>query len=99
MMTVRFGNDLVLIALAGEVIVDNSLRLKRELDGSTAIWAAGYCNDVFAYTPSRQLLEEGGYKPRRSMNWMTTVVQPDPFAPSVEERNVEKVYNLLDISA
>ncbi len=96
--TVRFGHDLVLIALAGEVVVDYSLRLKRELAGPAAVWVSGYCNDVFAYIPSRRLLEEGGYEPRRSMNWMTTVVQPGPFAPSIEERIVEKVHNLLDSS-
>jgi hypothetical protein len=28
---IQFGNDLTLIVLAGEVVVDYSLRLKREL--------------------------------------------------------------------
>ncbi len=96
--TTRFGNDLVLVALAGEVVVDYSLRLKREFAGSAAIWVAGYSNDVFAYIPSRRLLQEGGYEPRRSMNWMTTIVQPGPFALSTEERIVEKVHELLHSS-
>ena len=93
--TVRFGERLVLIALAGEVVVDYSLRLKRELSGRGAVWVSGYNNDVFAYIPSRRLLEEGGYEPRRSMNYYTTVIQPGPFAVSIEDRIVEKVHALL----
>lgn len=93
--TVRFGDQLILVALAGETVVDYSLRLKRELKGRAAVWVSGYNNDVFAYIPSRRLLSEGGYEPRRSMNYMTTTVQPGPFAPSIEERIIGKVHQLL----
>mgnify|MGYP002884748581 CR=1 FL=1 len=92
---VRFGQQLVLVALAGETVVDYSLRLKRELRGRAAVWVSGYNNDVFGYVPSRRLLAEGGYEPRRSMNYMTGVVQPGPFAPSIEERIIGKVHQLL----
>jgi len=92
---VRFGQQLVLVALAGETVVDYSLRLKRELRGRAAVWVSGYNNDVFGYVPSRRLLEEGGYEPRRSMNYMTGVVQPGPFAPSIEERIIGRVHRLL----
>ena len=91
---IRFGDRLVLVALAGEVVVDYAFRLKRELSGP-AVWISGYNNDVFAYIPSRRLLEEGGYEPRRSMNYFTTLVQPGPFAPSIEDRIVAKVHELL----
>ena len=57
---VRFGKDLTLVALAGEVVVDYALRFKRELPGP--VWVAGYSNDVFGYVPSRRVLEEGGYE-------------------------------------
>ena len=97
--TIRFGHRLVLIALAGEVVVDYSLRLKRELAGTAAVWVSGYNNDVFAYIPSRRLLAEGGYEPRRSMNYFTTTIQPGPFAPTVEDRIVGKVHELLKRSA
>ncbi len=93
--TVRFGNQLVLVALAGETVVDYSLRLKRELRGSAAVWVSGYNNDVFAYIPSHRVLTEGGYEARRSMNYMTATVQPGPFAPSIEKRIVGKVHELL----
>src|SRR5262249_52425546 len=37
----QFGNDLTLVALAGEVVVDYSLRLKREIAGPP-LWVAAY---------------------------------------------------------
>jgi len=93
--TIRFGQQLVLVALAGETVVDYSLRLKRELRGRAAVWVSGYNNDVFGYIPSRRVLAEGGYEPRRSMNYMTGTIQPGPFAPSIEERIIGKVHQLL----
>ena len=97
--TVRFGRQLVLVALAGETVVDYSLRLKKELRGNGAVWVSGYNNDVFAYIPSRRLLAEGGYEPRRSMNYVTGTVQPGPFDPSIEERIIGKVHELLRATA
>ena len=88
---VRFGNDLALIALAGEVVVDYSLRLKSELAGPP-IWVAGYSNNVFGYLPSLKVLEEGGYEGGEAMRYTTL---PGPFAPSVEERVVGKVHELF----
>lgn len=94
---VKFGDGLTLVALPGETVVDYSLRLKRELAGGAAgpaIWVAGYSNDVFAYVPSRRVLEEGGYEAGGAMRYMSTVLQPGPFAPTVEERIVAKVHEL-----
>jgi hypothetical protein len=87
---VQFGNDLTLLGLAGEVVVDYSLRFKRELTGPP-LWVAGYCNDVFAYVPSKRVLEEGGYEGTGAIR-MTRF--PGPFAPSVEERIVTKVNDM-----
>jgi hypothetical protein len=87
---VRFGDDLVLVALAGEVVVDYSLRLKRELAGP-AVWIAGYSNDVFAYVPSARVLKEGGYEASGAVLYSSL---PSPFAPSLEERIVSKVHEL-----
>lgn len=92
--TIRLGRQLLLVALAGEVVVDYSLRLKRELKGEAVVWVSGYNNDVFAYIPSRRLLREGGYEPRRSMNYFTGTLQPGPFALSIEDRIVGKVHEL-----
>jgi len=87
---VRFGADLTLVALAGETCVDYSLRLKRELAG-TSVWVAGYCNDVFAYLPSLRVLREGGYEAGGAMVWYS---QPGPFTETVEERVVSAILQM-----
>ncbi|HXJ55633.1 MAG TPA: neutral/alkaline non-lysosomal ceramidase N-terminal domain-containing protein [Verrucomicrobiae bacterium] len=90
---IRFGNELTLVALAGETCVDYAQRLKRELPGPAALWVAGYCNDVMAYIPSARLLREGGYEPRSSMDY--SEIHPGPWAPSLEERIIGKVHELF----
>ena len=77
----QFGKDMTFIALGGEVVVDYSLRFKRKY-GFDRLWVAGYSNDVFAYIPSRRVLEEGGYEGGGAM---IAYGQPAPFTPDVEE--------------
>jgi neutral ceramidase len=81
-----------MVALAGEVVVDYSLRLKRELTGPP-LWVAGYSNDVFGYVPSARVLHEGGYEGGGAMLYTPL---PGPFAPSVEELVVGKVHELMN---
>ncbi len=88
---IQLGDDLTMVALAGEVVVDYSLRLKRELSGAP-LWVAGYSNDVFGYVPSLRVLEEGGYEGGGAMLYTPL---PGPFAPSVEERVIETVHALV----
>lgn len=88
---VQFGGDLTLIALAGEVVVDYALRLQRELAGQP-LWVAAYSNDVFGYVPSVRVLKEGGYEGGGAMRYSRL---PGPFAPSVEERIVTAVHQLV----
>jgi hypothetical protein len=85
---VRFGDDLLLTALAGEVVVDYSLRLKRELAGPI-VWVAGYSNDVFGYIPSLRVLREGGYEAGGAFRFSRF---PGPFTETVEERIVSTVH-------
>ncbi|QDS94540.1 Neutral ceramidase precursor [Roseimaritima multifibrata] len=83
---IRFGDDLMLIALGSEVVVDYALRLKSELakpDGP-AIWVAGYSNAYNGYIPSKRVLKEGGYE-ALSRPWKLTL----------EERIVDKVHELV----
>lgn len=87
---IRFGRDLTLVALAGEVVVDYSLRLKRELAGP-AVWVAGYSNDVLGYVPSLRVLAEGGYEAGRGIAYGSLL---GGFAPSLEARIVAKVHQL-----
>lgn len=80
---IQFGNDLTLVALAGEVVVDYALRLKQELGGGNPLWVAGYSNDVFAYIPSVRVLQEGGYEGGGAMRFTSL---PGPFRPDIEDR-------------
>src|ERR1043165_9342881 len=47
----NFGNQLAMIFLPGEVVVDYSLRLRREFDANR-LWVSGYANWVPCYIPS-----------------------------------------------
>ena len=53
-----FGDSLHMVFLAGEVCVDYSQRLKRELNRDR-VWINGYSNDFCAYIPSERLVREG----------------------------------------
>jgi len=79
---IRFGNDLTLLALGGEVVVDYQLRAKREFPNEN-LMVIGYANDVMCYIPSLRVLREGGYEVDRSMVYYG---QPGPFAETVEEK-------------
>ena len=92
LQTVNFGDDLLMIAMAGEVVVDYSLRFKLEFRGSP-VWVAGYSNDVFGYVPSLRVLQEGGYEGGGAMRYTTL---PGPFAADVEQRIVAGVRSLVE---
>ncbi len=79
---IKLGNDLTFVTLGSEVVVDYSLRFKRELAGDAGIWVAGYSNDYTGYIPSLRVLKEGGYE--AAAGW----------ADSVEERIAAKVHEL-----
>jgi len=86
-----FGDDLAMVFLAGEVVADYSLRLKRELDGSR-IWVTAYANDEPCYIVTRRLLEEGGYEVDSSM---ISYGHPTRFSPAVEDKLVNTVKKLI----
>jgi hypothetical protein len=79
---VRFGHDLTFLALGGEVVVDYSLRAKKEF-AEENLYVAGYSSEVMCYIPSLRVLKEGGYEPDESMIYYGF---PGPFADGVEER-------------
>ncbi len=60
----RLGN-LLWITMGGEVVVDYSLKFKKQFGAQT--WVTAYCNDVMAYIPSLRVLKEGGYEGQSSM--------------------------------
>ena len=85
--TWTLGDGPTLVMLGGEVVVDYSLRLKRELAGRRP-WIAAYANDVMAYVPSERVLKEGGYEGGGAMVYYGL---PSPWAPGVEELIVREV--------
>jgi hypothetical protein len=82
------------VALGGEVVVDYSLRLRREQGDN--LWVFGYSNDVMAYIPSERVLKEGRYEGDTSM---VPYGQPGPWAPGLEEKIIAKSRELLTRTA
>lgn len=89
--TWTFDDDLAMVLLAGEVVIDYTLRLKREFD-SNRLWVTAYSNDVPCYIPSVRILDEGGYEAEGAMTYYD---MPGRLAPVVEERIVATVHELL----
>ena len=89
--TWRFGNGLAMIFLPGEVVVDYSLRLKRELDPQR-IWINAYANDVPCYIPSKRIWQEGGYEGGGAMIFYD---RPTRLAEGTEESIIAAVHELV----
>ena len=79
---IKIGKDLTFITLGSEVVVDYSLRFKREFAGEAGVWVAGYSNDYSGYMPSLRVLKEGGYE--AAAGW----------AEDVEDRIAKKVHEM-----
>lgn len=90
--TWAFGGQMAMVFLPGEVVVDYSLQLKRELGGKR-LWVNGYSNDVPCYIPSERILEEGGYEGADAMRYFD---RPTKFKPGLERQIVEVVHKQLD---
>jgi hypothetical protein len=88
---VRFNNDLTIVALSGEIVVDYSLRTKKEYPGEN-LFVAGYSNEVMCYIPSKRVLKEGGYEADRSMIYYGF---PGPFADNVEEKIFDAIHKVM----
>jgi hypothetical protein len=90
--TWQFGDALAMVFLPGEVVVDYSLRLKRELDGRR-LWMNAYANDAPCYIPSERVLKEGGYEGGGAMVYYDL---PAPFRPGMEAKILDAVHAQLD---
>ncbi len=77
-----FGEDMAMIFLAGEVVVDYSLRAKRTF-AAHKIWVNAYANDVPCYIPSKRIWTEGGYEGAGAMVYYD---RPTRLAEDTEER-------------
>jgi neutral ceramidase len=96
---VRFGNELLLVALSGEPVVDWAHKIKREFEhplfpsDCPLVWVAGYCNDMYGYLPTRRVQAEGGYEGGRANLWSWI---PAPFTDDVEDRITDMIHRLVD---
>ena len=89
--TWTFGDDLAMVFLPGEVVVDYSLRLKRELNGRR-LWINAYANDVPCYIPSERVLMEGGYEAEGAMIYYNL---PARLAPGLEDKIIAAVHEQI----
>ncbi|HYF34749.1 MAG TPA: neutral/alkaline non-lysosomal ceramidase N-terminal domain-containing protein, partial [Prosthecobacter sp.] len=87
---VRIGPDLTWVTLAGEVVIDYALRLKKEIK-DPIVWVSGYTNDVPTYIPSLRVWQEGGYEGGDAMKWGQ---HPTRWHPKVEEHIISTVMEL-----
>jgi hypothetical protein len=67
--------------MGGEICVDYGHYIK-SLCNTRRILPLGYSNDVIAYIPTAQILNEGGYEAETSCSWFGL---PGPFKPEVED--------------
>ena len=89
--TWTFGDSLAMVFLPGEVVVDYSLRLKRELD-PLRLWINAYANDDPCYIPSERVLKEGGYEGGGAMVYYDL---PTRFQPGLEQRIIDTVHDQI----
>jgi neutral ceramidase len=92
--TWNFGSQFGMVFLPGEVVVDYSLRLKREYNASR-LWVNAYANDVPCYIPSKRIWREGGYEGGDAMIYFD---RPTRFQEGVEDLIIAAVRELLPAS-
>lgn len=91
----KFGKQLTMVFLGGEVVVDYALRLKQELK-SDAVWVTAYANDVFGYVASERMRSEGGYEVDFSMIYYN---QPGRWAHGTEDILINRIHELVKQAA
>ena len=77
----RFGDQLTMIFLGGEVCSEYALRAKQEITQG-AVWVTAYANDVFGYVAPESMQSEGGYEVDFSMVFYN---QPGRWSSGTEE--------------
>jgi len=88
---IRFGNAVTMVALGGEVVIDYSIRIKKQYP-KQSLFVAGYSNDVMSYIPSVRILREGGYEAESSMIYYG---MPGPYSEDVEESIIGSVKSVM----
>ncbi len=93
--TWKFGKQLSMVFLGGEVVVDYALRLKHELNDSN-LWVSAYCNDVMGYVCSQRMRQEMGYEYKESGIYYNL---PGPWANGTEDLFVRRIHEVLKSDA
>ncbi|MCI0700224.1 MAG: neutral/alkaline non-lysosomal ceramidase N-terminal domain-containing protein [Planctomycetia bacterium] len=89
--TWALGDQVLLVALGGEVVIDYLIRLKKDIPTSRKLWVMAYANDVMAYIPSERVLKEGGYEADSSQIYYG---MPTKWSPTIENAIVSKTKEL-----
>ena len=87
----RFGDQLTMVFLGGEVVVDYAHRLRKSL-ADNQLWVTAYSNDVMGYIASERMRSEGGYEFDRSGVYYGL---PGPWASGSEDLLVRRVTELV----
>ncbi|MCF7689495.1 MAG: neutral/alkaline non-lysosomal ceramidase N-terminal domain-containing protein [Cephaloticoccus sp.] len=95
LQAVRFGQSLVMVALAGEMSAEYGLRAVKELGRDfTQVWPLAYANEIVGYVPSDRQLPEGGYEVLANMQY---IGKPGPYEPGTEEQIFKAVREMLTV--
>ena len=89
--TWTFGDDLTMVFLAGEVVADYPIRMRRLYDPAK-LWIGAYANDFPGYVPSRRVWQEGGYEGGDATVYFGLV---NRFSEDIEDRIFEAVGRLI----
>jgi hypothetical protein len=91
LQAVRFGKELLLVGISGETVAEYAITVKSE-NQSQFTWIAGYCNYIYAYLPTWQILREGGYEGKDAIRYSPF---PGPFKEDVESRVLDGVREVV----
>jgi hypothetical protein len=86
----NLGKEFGFLFFSAEVVCEYSLYCRKESGGR--IWAGAYAGGMTTYIPTAAQLEEGGYEPYECM---FALLQPAPFAGTVEKILKEKIKSLV----
>lgn len=90
----QFGQDLLLVALSGEMSVEYGLRLVREFSHRFSfVWPVAYANEIVGYVPVGRQYSEGGYEVLTNMQY---ILKPGPLERGSEEKIFDAVREILD---
>ncbi|MDR6550435.1 neutral/alkaline non-lysosomal ceramidase N-terminal domain-containing protein [Paenibacillus qinlingensis] len=87
---VTIANDLVFLAMNGEIMVEYGLFIKNLHPGG--VLPLAYSNGMVGYIPTDQQLAEGGYEPNESIHYY---LLPAPFSQGIEKAICDAASQLL----